>query len=295
MQIPLTDSAKADKTNVEPDDITHHVASDIAYERLLIVNVAFVGVVGAGDGQWVLVDAGIPGMSDRIIEAADKRFSSDSRPAAILLTHGHFDHVGSLEKLAEEWDVPIYAHTLELPYLNGKAAYPPPDPLVGGGMMSLLSPLYPRGPINVSDRLVPLPEDGSVPCLPGWQWFHTPGHTPGHVSFWRQSDRTLLAGDAFITTGQESAYAVATQRPEMHGPPMYYTQNWSDAAQSVRQLAALDPELVVTGHGQAMRGPTMRTALNQLAQNFNTVAIPKGSEYVTHPASSQDGSAYVLK
>lgn len=75
--------------------------------------------------------------------------------------------------------------------------------------MPLLVPLFPRRPIDVSRWLQRLPEDGSVPQMPGWRWIHTPGHTPGHISFWRERDRTIIAGDAFITTNQESAYAVA--------------------------------------------------------------------------------------
>jgi glyoxylase-like metal-dependent hydrolase (beta-lactamase superfamily II) len=67
------------------------------------------------------------------------------------LTHGHFDHVGPLETLAEEWDVPVYAHALEHCYLNGTESYPPPDSTVGGGLMSLLSPLYPRKPVDVGE------------------------------------------------------------------------------------------------------------------------------------------------
>ena len=75
--------------------------------------------------------------------------------------------------------------------------------------MPLLAPLFPRRPIDVSRWLQRLPEDGSVPQMHGWRWIHTPGHTPGHISFWRERDRTIIAGDAFITTNQESAYAVA--------------------------------------------------------------------------------------
>lgn len=115
--------------------------------------------------------------------------------------------------------MPIYAHELELPYVSGSASYPPPDPSVGGGLMAMLSPMYPRGPIDVSRWVKPLPADGSVPCMPGWKWIHAPGHTPGQVSLWREGDRTLIAADAFITTNQESAYAVAVQKPEMHGRP----------------------------------------------------------------------------
>src|SRR5690606_10809191 len=153
--------------------------------------------------------------------AVQERFGEHAKPAAILMTHGHFDHVGALKDLASKWDVPIYAHPEEMPYLNGSIPYPEPDPTVGGGMMARPSFLYPRGPIDVSAWLRPLPEDGSVPPLPGWRWVHSPGHTRGHVAFWREADRTLIAGDAFITTNQESAYAVATQKPEIQGPPMY--------------------------------------------------------------------------
>ena len=70
------------------------------------------------------------------------------------------------------------------------------------------------------------------------------------------------------------AYAVLTQSPEMHGPPMYFTPDWDSARQSVRTLAALKPDVVVTGHGQAMRGPRMQAALEELAARFDDVAIP---------------------
>lgn len=294
-QIPIDPSARADdpKQDDARDDDTHEVAPDLAYRRLAIVNVAFYGAAGAGDHQWVLIDAGIPGMAGHIAKAAKKRFGLDSRPAAILLTHGHFDHVSALEDLAERWDAPIYAHELERPYLDGTAAYPPPDPTVGGGLMPLFSPLYPRGPINVSERLQTLPADGSVPFMPGWRWIHTPGHAPGHVSLWREADRALIVGDAFITTAQESVYAAATQRPELHGPPMYFTPDWQSAKTSVERLAALEPETVVVGHGRAMRGAEMRAALHALARDFDRVAVPDHGRYVLHSANVEDGGAYV--
>src|SRR4051794_36600181 len=210
-QVPVDPAAEVTDNQASP---VHEVLTDVAYRRLAIVNVVFLGRSGAGDRQWVLIDAGVMGTASFIESAARERFGEGSRPLAIVMTHGHFDHVGALETLADRWDVPIYAHELEMPYLSGRSAYPPPDPSVGGGLMAALSPLYPRGPIDVSHRLQKLPADGTVPPMPGWRWIATPGHSPGHVSFWRESDRTLIAGDAFITTSQESAYAVALQKPE---------------------------------------------------------------------------------
>ena len=277
-QVDVAASARAD--GIEHDGV-HGISSDVAYKRLFMVNVCFFGT--PRQHEWVLIDAGIPGTAPLIAESAEKLFGKNTPPLAIVMTHGHFDHVGALQALAEKWNVPIYAHEVELPYLSGEASYPPPDPTVGGGMLAATAGLYPRGPVDVSKWLRALPEDGAVPGMPGWKWIHTPGHTEGHVSFWRESDRTIIAGDAFITTKQESAYAVATQRPELHGPPMYFTPDWESAATSVRKLAALQPELVITGHGRALRGPQMREALDTLARDFEKVAVPAQGVYVDAP------------
>src|SRR5918997_365282 len=108
------------------------VTDDVAYLRTAIVNVFFYGTPDAGDRGWVLIDAGMPGSTQRIVDAAAERFGWGARPAAIVLTHGHFDHVGALKELARRWDAPVYAHPLELPYLTGRSPYPPPDPTLGG-------------------------------------------------------------------------------------------------------------------------------------------------------------------
>ena len=293
-QVPVSSQAVADSA-VSTGDGTRQIAHDIAYERLIFVNVVFVGVPHTGDRQWVLVDAGLPGTAGTIEKAAEKRFGHGARPSAIILTHGHFDHVGVLKDLAEKWDAPIYAHPLELPYLDGRASYPPADPSVGGGLMSTLSPLYPRGPIDVSQWLSPLPDDGTVPGMPGWRWIHTPGHAFGHVSLWREDDRSLIVGDAFVTTKQESAYeANIAQSPEIHGPPQYFTPDWVSAKQSVETLAALEPKLVITGHGHALKDHEMRDALHTLANGFDQLAVPPRGRYVGDPAKADEsGPTYV--
>jgi len=279
-QIPLDPEARADMpTEKTRGSRTRSVGPDLALKRLALVNVVFFGLPGAADRQWVLIDAGISGTAGMIRKAAAQRFGKQSRPAAIILTHGHFDHVGALKTLAQEWDTNIFAHPAEEPFLNGTSSYPPPDPSVGGGLMAALSPLYPRGPIDVSDRLRTFSDEG-VPGMPGWRWIHTPGHSPGHISLWRESDRSLIVGDAFITTNQESAYSVLVQKPELHGPPKYYTPDWEHARESVQRLAELNPELVITGHGLPMRGPLMRSVLQLLVRDFDRVAVPEHGKYV---------------
>lgn len=260
------------------------VAEDVFCYRTLIVNVFVV----RAESSWVLVDAGIGGYASSIRAVARTATGSDAPPACVVLTHGHFDHVGSLDDLLDAWNCPVYAHHLERPYLTGRSPYPPPDPLVGRGSMALLSRLYPRGPIDITTHLELLPDTGTVPHLPEWRWIHTPGHTAGHVSLFRERDRTLLAGDAVTTTKQESLMAVATQRRELHGPPAYYTQDWVSAAASVQKLAALNPEVLATGHGQPMRGSMMRDELRALAAEFERREVPSVGRYSGRPAVTDE-------
>ncbi len=235
---------------------------------------------------WVLVDTGLQTSGAKIKAMAEQVFgSTGSRPQAIVMTHGHFDHRGALLQLAEEWGVPIYCHHQEWPYLTGKASYPPPDPSVGGGLMALMSFAYPKDPINVEDHLNELPADGSLPGLDEWRWIHTPGHTPGHISLFRERDGVLIAGDAFVTTMQESAISVIIQKRVIWGPPKYFTPDWGAAARSVRELAALEPSVIVTGHGQAMYGDEARKALRKLARDFWQRGIPAQGRYVKEPAT----------
>lgn len=264
------------------------VADSLVLLRTSIVNVLMSGPPGAGDRGWVLVDAGMPGSADAIAQAAARRFGHGARPSAVVLTHGHADHVGALRELAERWDAPVYAHVLEHPYLTGRSAYPPPDPTVGGGALAALSFLYPAGPVDLGDRVRPLPDDRSVPGMPGWRWVPTPGHTPGHVSLWRQADRTVVAGDAFVTTQQSSALAVLTQRAAVHGPPAYFTPDWPAARRSVERLASLGPETAATGHGPVMRGAELRRGLARLAKEFDRRAVPAHGRYVGTPAVTDE-------
>ena len=85
-----------------------------------------------------------------------------------MLTHGHFDHVGSARQLADAWDVPLYAHPLEVPYLTGLSDYPPRDPTMGGAMAQI-SRFMPDRAYDFGTRVLRLPKEGTVPGAPGWR------------------------------------------------------------------------------------------------------------------------------
>src|SRR5215211_3598993 len=107
--------------------------------------------------DWVLVDTGLKSTASKLRGLVSELFGKGSRPKAIIMTHAHFDHRGSLIESAEEWGVPVYCHHQERPYLTGRASYPPPDPSVGGGALALLSFFYPKGPLNAETHLRELP------------------------------------------------------------------------------------------------------------------------------------------
>ncbi|TSD66752.1 MBL fold metallo-hydrolase [Inquilinus sp. KBS0705] len=262
--------------------------------KLLFVNVYMItNRRGVGKG-WVLVDTGLKGSSKKIIAMAESIFGPGSRPSAIVLTHGHTDHAGGLPELLKIWDVPVYAHTMELPYLTGKSAYPPVDPEVGGGLMSLTSWMLPTKPINVSRNLTEIDMYDGIPELPEWKVIHTPGHTPGHISLFLPLNTTLIAGDAFTTTPAESALSLLTYTKKISGPPKYITSDWIAAAKSVRKLAALQPRIAATGHGPVMRGRELQTELSLLANRFEDIAVPTKGRYVHHAAvSDENGVRYI--
>jgi glyoxylase-like metal-dependent hydrolase (beta-lactamase superfamily II) len=248
----------------------------------LFVNIYMI--LNPFDGNWVLIDAGLKWSVLKIKKMAKQLFGEHSKPSSIILTHGHFDHIGALQKLVKDWDVPVFAHHLEIPFLTGKSSYPPPDPTVGGGLMSLMSWSYPNDPINISSYLNVLPDNGRVPGLPEWKYIHTPGHAPGHISLFRESDNVLIAGDAFVTSKAESAYSVILQTKKLSGPPKYFTYDWGLAKESVKNLMALEPEIVAAGHGAPMHGIELRESLHDLSEHFYELAVPPHGRYVNDAA-----------
>lgn len=270
------DSKMIPMTSVDSGKL-REVAPDVAYYTNQIVNLIMIGEPG---GQWVLVDAGMPKSAKEILKEAEKRFGEGNSPSAIVLTHGHFDHVGSIVQLLNEWKCPVYAHSLEYPFLSGLQSYPEPDTSVEGGLLAKISSIYPIEPVNIKEYLQMLPADGEVPFLNNWKWIHVPGHTPGQIALFRESDRILISADAVITVKQDSLYRVLVQKEEVCGPPVYLTTDWNSAYESAKKLEALNPQIMISGHGTAMHGQDLRDGLKNLVDNWYEVAVPEHGKWV---------------
>lgn len=208
--------------------------------------------------EWVLVDTGWPNRAKTIRSTAERLFGSLARPAAILLTHFHPDHSGAAGELAQLWELPIHVHPDELPFAGGGyvAEYAHPlDRWVVAPLMRLVPPGR-REAIRSRNSLEGMaaafdPRAG-VPGLPDWECVPTPGHTPGHASYYRPADRVLLTGDALVTVRLNSPAGLFLERSGLSSPPWFTTWDRVAARESIRRLAQLEPRVVAGGHGRAM-------------------------------------------
>jgi glyoxylase-like metal-dependent hydrolase (beta-lactamase superfamily II) len=243
------------------------------------VNVYFVET--GTPGEWVLLDTGLPGSHREIQAAAAELFGPGAKPQAILLTHGHLDHMGSAKELAQQWGVPVVAHPLELPYLTGRALYPPADPTVGGSL-AFMSRFFPTQLPNLEGLVEALPlDDEHPPHLVQWRWLHVPGHAPGQIALFRLADRTLLGADAFATTNHESVPAVLLGLPEISVAGAPFNYDWAQCRRSVETLADLEPRAIGCGHGPIITGPEATAGLRRLADHYQ---LPTQGRYLHEPA-----------
>ena len=224
--------------------------------------------------SWVLVDAGWAGDAPRIIAAAQALFGADTPPAAILLTHAHPDHAGSARALAERWGSTVYVHPAELAIASGDftAMHEYAGPLDRWLVLPLLRAIGRRrreamiarsslaGIVRAFD-----PEAG-VPGLPEWTCIHTPGHTPGHASFFRPADRVAITGDALLTLRVNTLPGILLGSSGLSGPPRYTTWNWPLAKASIAAISRLEPTVIAGGHGTPLAGEASAVAMAAFAR-----------------------------
>ena len=212
--------------------------------------------------SWVLIDAGWAKDGSRIEGAAGSLCGAGTRPATILLTHCHPDHAGAARELAHAWGCAVYLHPDELPIATGdfaamRACAGPLDRVLVLPLMRAMGRRRREALLATSslgDVARAFEPGTGVPGLPGWACIPTPGHTPGHVSYFRPGDRVLISGDAVLTLKVNSWSGLLLQRAGLSGPPWYTTWNRPAAQESIATLARLEPTVLAGGHGRPMTG-----------------------------------------
>ncbi|MGH2763941.1 MAG: MBL fold metallo-hydrolase [Thermoleophilaceae bacterium] len=176
----------------------------------------------------VLVDAGIRGAHKRILPQLAGRTVS-----AHALTHAHPDHYGSSHAVCDALGIPLWCGERDAPVAEGHQA---PQP--GAGPAAALVSRQPLpDPHPVERRLRAGDEVGDFAVL------DAPGHSPGHVAYWREADRTLICGDVLFNI------RLPTLRPGLREPFKAVTPDPARNRESARTLAELKPRLVLFGHG----------------------------------------------
>jgi glyoxylase-like metal-dependent hydrolase (beta-lactamase superfamily II) len=189
------------------------------------------------DGSATLIDTNVPGSASAILKAARQLGATIRR---ILLTHAHFDHVGSLDALHNSLpaaEISIGVH--EAPLLAGDfSAY--------GCKPGQRAP----GFMKTSSHPVRIRSDGEM--IGSLRTILSPGHTPGHVAYLDTRDRSLIAGDSFTTKPGVMAAGVF----KFYFPfPALFSWNPGASASSARKLCELRPTRLAVGHGPTVANP----------------------------------------
>lgn len=194
-----------------------------------------VWIVANQDGSGVtLVDGGMGGMAKDILNFVDRLGKGPIEQ--ILLTHGHSDHVGSVLKIVERTKVPVYAHPIEIPYLEGDVLYPRRKKTEQNLPKNVVSPLY-------------IEEDGRLPSFGALQPYFAPGHSPGHVVYFHEQDQVLLAGDLFTS-----------KKGNLQRPMKVFTGDMHEAVQSSHIVERLNPVRLEVCHSGPVYYPAKQIA-----------------------------------
>ena len=198
-------------------------------------------LVIAEDGL-VLVDSGLAGRKDTILGAVARASRQPADLKHILITHHHVDHIGSLADLKEATAASSYVHPADSPIVRGEQPQPGPNPdsLLGKLAGPLLSRMSSTPPATAVD--VEVADGDELPLAGGIKAVHTPGHTPGHLSFLLPSRKLLFVGDA------------AANMLRLGLPLGMFTADRQQAKESVRKLAALEFDIACFGHGRVLKG-----------------------------------------
>ncbi|MFO7944303.1 MAG: MBL fold metallo-hydrolase [Anaerolineales bacterium] len=213
------------------------IAKDLyQLESIPICNVYLLDVE---DGYY-LVDSGLFGYAEAIREELEREGCPLSNLKGILHTHGHGDHIGNSPALAERSGAPAMGHEADLPFFQ-KSPDLPAKSTFQRTLLRLADRFLFRQPPLIVDVF---PEEGQeIPSSRGWEVLHTPGHTPGSISFYQPEHGLLLCGDALFNQHP------ATRVRGLRLPLPLISVDSRTARASVQKLARLDLKIICPGHG----------------------------------------------
>jgi hydroxyacylglutathione hydrolase len=207
------------------------LADDVYMLKGFPPNVINVYVVGD-----VLIDAATRQAEKRIFKQIEGR-----RINAHALTHVHPDHQGCSHVVCERLGIPLWCGQDDVPAMETTGS------VVGSKVPASMKRIQERfwvGPPHPVSRVL---REGDE--VAGFTVLDTPGHTRGHISFWRESDRVLILGDVINDMN------LMTGIPGLNQPPALFTSDPVRNRASIRRVAALRPSLALFGHGAPLRDP----------------------------------------
>ncbi len=184
----------------------------------------------------VLIDAATRQAEKRIMRQIAGRTVT-----AHALTHAHPDHQGSSHAICEALEIPLWCGQGDVPAVETPGAIVNPK---APGWLNALQGRFMTGPAHPVARALHEGDD-----VAGFTVLETPGHSPGHVSFWRESDRVLIVGDVL------GNMHFITGMPGLHLLPDLFMPDPARNRESARRLAELRPALACFGHGAPLRDP----------------------------------------
>jgi glyoxylase-like metal-dependent hydrolase (beta-lactamase superfamily II) len=184
----------------------------------------------------VLVDAGTKYSRRRILRQLAGR-----KVSAHALTHAHPDHQGSSHAVCEVLGIPLWCGAAEVEVMQTPGAVARSAP---PSWQTFVQRNFWTGPSHPVARAL---REGDE--VAGFVVRECPGHAPGHIAFWRESDRVLVIGDVLTNVD------LRTGRPGLHEPLAAFTPDPARNRESAHALIALEPQLVCFGHGPPLRDP----------------------------------------
>lgn len=128
----------------------------------------------------------------------------------------------------------------------------------------------------------------------GWRYIHTPGVSPGHVSFFRPKDKILIAGDIVSSSPKNSISSIVVSKDQdIQGPPVHYHINKSIVCTSLKKIQSLNPAVAGVGQGRPISQDKLRGGLNSLVEVFEKEKIKEEELFnLPDPAATNNGHKY---